>query len=40
MIDLNPVEQLVSVNFSQETLIARPTMLFRLLALVLASVGL
>ena len=40
VIDLNPLEQQVSDNFNQETLIARLTMLFGLLALVLASVGL
>ncbi len=40
VIDLNPLEQQVSDNFNQETLIARLTTLFGLLALVLAAVGL
>jgi predicted permease len=40
VIDLNPLQQQVSDNFNQETLIARLTMLFGLLALVLAAVGL
>jgi predicted permease len=40
VIDLSSLDQQVSGNFNQETLIARLTMLFGLLALVLASVGL
>jgi predicted permease len=40
VIDLSSLDQQVSGNFNQETLIARLTMLFGLLALVLAAVGL
>jgi len=40
MIDLRSLDEQVSGNFNQEKLIARLTMLFGLLALVLASVGL
>ena len=40
VIDLHSLDEQVSDNFNQERLIARLTMLFGLLALVLASVGL
>ncbi len=40
MIDFHSLDYQVADNFTQERLIARLTMLFGLLALVLASVGL